>query len=283
MALDVDWLKTKFCSLKNLTPIGSGGQKWVFGAEHPNEGSVVLKLIQPRMSIDLVTREMTAVQQVASSRVPEILEAGEIDSPLGKCFWFVERRILGSPVSDVLRLGPLSTPRLLRLALHVLQALAKSERQQIVHRDVKPANIMCDRHDGFWLLDFGLARHLQLSSLTPTADAFGKCTPGYAPPEQFRNLKRNIDSRTDLFALGVTLFECATGRNPFHHGARDALEILQRVETRPLPPLNLSFGAAHDFRDLVASMTQKRRDHRPRTAEEALAWIEAICLTENVS
>src|SRR4029077_10336090 len=135
MALDVNWLRTKFPLLQTLTPIGSGGQKWVFSAEHPSDGSVVLKLIQPRMSIDLVTREMTAVQQVASSRVPEILESGEIDTPLGKCFWFRERRIDGSPVSELLRLGPLSTPRLLRLGLHVLQALAKSECQQIVHRD----------------------------------------------------------------------------------------------------------------------------------------------------
>ncbi len=282
MSLDVNWLRTKFPVLQNLIPIGSGGQKWVFSADHPSDGAVVLKLIQPRMSIDLVTREISAVRQVASPRVPEILDAGEIDTPLGKCFWFRERRIEGSPVSDLLRLGPLDIVRVLRLGLHTLEALAKSEQERIVHRDVKPANIICDKQDSFWLLDFGLARHLQLTSLTPTADAFGKCTPGYAPPEQIHNVKRDIDSRADLFALGVTLFECATGRNPFHDGARDVLEVLRRVETRPLPLLKLSFGSANEFRDLIACMTQKRRDHRPRTAQAALTWIQEICVRENV-
>lgn len=284
MSLDVTWLGTKFPSLLKLAPLGQGGQKWVFSADHPIDGAVVLKLIQPRMSMDLVTREIAAVRQVASPRVPEILETGVIDTPLGQCFWFRERRIDGHSVEDSLKRGPFDTRRLLRLGLHVLQALAKSEAEQIVHRDVKPANIMCDNNDDFWLLDFGLARHLQLSSLTPTADAFGKCTPGYAPPEQFRNIKRDIDSRADLFALGVTLFECATGKNVFRDGARDVLEVLRNVESRPLPLplLRLSFGSANEFKDLVACMTQKRRDHRPRTAREALTWMQDICDRENV-
>jgi serine/threonine protein kinase len=103
----------------------------------------------------------------------------------------------------------------LRLGLHVLEALERAETVQIVHRDVKPDNIMCDGEGNFWLLDFGIARHLELSSLTPTASPFGKMTLGYAPPEQCRNVKGDIDSRADLFALGVTLHECATGRNGF--------------------------------------------------------------------
>lgn len=182
----------------------------------------------------------------------------------------------------MLQAGPLNTTRLLRLGLHTLDALSKAEAEQIVHRDVKPQNIMLDAAGHFWLLDFGLARHLTLSSMTPTADPFGKCTPGYAPPEQFRNIKSEIDGRADLFALGVTLYECATGSNPFRHGARNVLDIFRNVETKHLVPLSLKFGSANEFRDLVATMTQKRRDHRPRTVAEALDWMMDICTREHI-
>ena len=197
MSIDVTWLSTKFPELNNLASLSSGGQKWVFSADHGTDGAVVLKLFKPSgtpSGIELVFREMLAVQTVASDRVPKILQHDEIDTQLGKCFWFREQRIAGNDLSDVLKSGPLNTVRLLRLGLHMLQALAKSEKEQIVHRDVKPQNIMMDGADQFWLLDFGLARHLTLTSITPTADPFGKCTPGYAPPEQFRNIKTEIEA-----------------------------------------------------------------------------------------
>lgn len=285
MSIDVAWLSTKFTDLSNLAPLSSGGQKWVFSASHPTDGSVVLKLFKPSgtpSGIELVFREMIAAQIVASERVPEILEHGDVDTQLGKCYWFREQRIEGNDLSRVLQAGPLNTTRLLRLGLHMLDALSKAEAEQIVHRDVKPQNIMLDGSENFWLLDFGLARHLTLTSMTPTADPFGKCTPGYAPPEQFRNIKSEIDARADLFALGVTLYECATGINPFRHGARNMLDVLHNVETKPLVPLSLTFAAANEFRDLVATMTQKRRDHRPRDIAEALDWITEICRRERI-
>jgi len=103
----------------------------------------------------------------------------------------------------------------LKLGLQVMEALERAERSQIVHRDVKPENIMQDSAGGFWLLDFGIARHLDLSSLTASGLPYRKMTLGYAPPEQCRNFKREIDSRADLFALGVTMHECATVRMTF--------------------------------------------------------------------
>lgn len=286
MSIDVGWLSTKFPDLQKLASLTSGGQKWVFSADHATDGQVVLKLFKPSgtpSGVEMVFREMLAVQTVASNRVPQILDHGEIDTTLGKCFWFREQRITGQDLSDVLAAGgTLDTRRLLRLGLHILEALSKSEENQIVHRDVKPQNIMLDGSDNFWLLDFGLARHLTLNSVTATADVFGKCTPGYAPPEQFRNVKADIDGRSDLFAVGVTLYESATGSNPFRDGARTVLEVLKNAEKKPLVPLNLSFGSANEFRDLVSAMTQKRRDHRPANVTEALAWMQDICTRENI-
>lgn len=214
--------------------------------------------------------------------MPRILGQGRIALPVGELVWLREQRIIGQTVREALRAGPLQKRRLLRLGLHVLEALAEAERAQIVHRDVKPDNVMIAAGDDFWLLDFGIARHLTLQSLTGTGQFWGKFTLGYAPPEQCRNIKPQIDSRSDLFALGVTLRECATGLHPFRHPPATDLEILNRVETLVLPHLQLAFPVAREFSDLVDAMTQKRRDLRPSSAAEALIWMREVCAMEQV-
>lgn len=281
-AIDLVWLRQQFPRLSNLTPLSVGGQKLVFAGVHPVEGEVVLKLIHPRQDQEQTRRELLAVSQVNSVRVPPILEVGIISTPVGDCSWFRERKIAGKTVRELLVLGPLSIPDLLRLGLHILEALLDAEQAKIVHRDVKPENIIRDSFGSFWLIDFGIARHLDLDSITATVSAFGKFTVGYAPQEQFRNVKTEIDARCDLFALGVTLYECATGSNPFADGARDAMEQLTRVETMPLQRLTLTFASAQKFADLVAAMTQKRRDHRPSTVREAYDWMKEICDAEGI-
>lgn len=277
MTLTLDWLRDQFPDLTDLNPLGQGGQKLVFSARHASEGDVVLKLILRADQPEMVEREILAVNQVQSPRVPRISETGHITTPLGPVVWLREQRISGQTVRDRVRASILPNRELFRLGLHVLEALAKAEEAKIVHRDVKPDNLMVDSHGDFWLLDFGLARHLQLDSLTASNLPFGKVTWGYSPPEQCRNLKATIDARADLFALGVTLHECATGTNPFRQGAANQLEVLRRVERDPLPALNLPGPKAAAFRDLVSAMTQKRRDHRPATVQEALVWMREIC------
>lgn len=277
MTLTLDWLRNQFPDLTSLTPLSQGGQKLVFSADHARDGAVVLKLILRADQPETVEREILAVNQVSSPRVPRILETGHIPTPLGPVVWLREHRVGGRTVRERLRASILPNHELYRLGLHVLEALTRAEEVRIVHRDVKPDNLMVDDAGDFWLLDFGLARHLQLDSLTATNLPFGKVTWGYSPPEQCRNSKPNIDSRADLFALGVTLYECATGTNPFRHGAANALEILRRVENDALPPLWLPGPKAAQFRDLVSAMTQKRRDHRPPAVRDALAWMQEIC------
>jgi serine/threonine-protein kinase len=127
----------------------------------------------------------------------------------------------------------------------------------------------------FWLLDFGIARHLDLVSLTATA-VFGVFTLGYAPPEQYRNKKREIDGRADLFALGVTMVECLTTKNPFRDGARDAPEIIRRIENTPLVIPPIAGDADGKLADYLRAMTQRRLDCRPASAAEALEWLKDV-------
>lgn len=286
MSIDIHWLQREFADLSGIVQLNPGGFKFVFGAVHPTDGQVVLKLIRPgAQDAEDVRREILAAAQVQPARVPRIFAQGQVATPVGDCYWIREARIQGETVREKLAHGPLDTTSVLRLGLHTLENLVRAEDIPLVHRDVKPDNIMCDSDGCFWLLDFGIARHLRLESRTATMAMFGKFTPGYGPPEQFRNIKPAIDSRADLFALGVTLYECTTGTNPFRSGATDQIEVLRRVESDQLPPLMVSSVAAvtaAEFRDLVATMTGKRPDQRPRTARYAYEWMREICAREGI-
>ena len=281
-ALSVGWLATAFPDLQNIQPLSQGGQKQVFSAQHASDGEVVLKLMHASAEIERTKREVLAVNQVHSARIPQILADGIITTPQGDCFWFREQRILGPTVRERMTRGVFGVAELLRLGLHVAETLVAAEAAGIVHRDIKPENLIIDGAGDVWVIDFGLARHLGLESLTATALMFGNLTWGYAPLEQCRNIKQEIDGRADLFALGVTLYECATGTNPFRAGARDVLEVLNRIEGGNFPRLQLTFGSASDFGDFVACLTQKNRVHRPRSTADALQWIKDICEREGV-
>ena len=276
MSIDIAWIAQRFPTLTGLHPLARGGQKVVFSAAHDTDGDVVLKLLLRESGSDRLDREVLAGQLVDCERVPRILETGVLPTPIGECIWVREERIDGSTLRQVLASGPRPLQDVLRLGRQLLATLAIAETKRIVHRDVKPENVMLDRSGDFWLLDFGLARLLDMDSLTATHLPFGVGTLGYSAPEQFRNQKRLIDARADLFSLDVLLYECVVGLNPFRHGARDDLEILSRVEQMRLPRLNHPEDATGAFGDFVAALTQKHRTQRPRTVSEAAVWLSEI-------
>ncbi len=274
--MDLTWLENQFPYLSSIAPLAKGGQKFVFSAIHPDEGNVVLKLILGSDNIERVPREKLAVQRVNSPRVPRIIDTGTGSTPLAPCVWILEQCILGENLREILNKGIFHVDDLVRLGIQMLEALVDAEKEKVVHRDIKPENIIMDQSGSFWLLDFGLARLLDLESLTPTGNPFGVGTLGYCAPEQLRNRKKDIDSRTDLFSIGIVLYECATGVNPFRDGARDPLEIADRTENQPLPPLRLSCDSKGELQDFIAALTQKFQDQRPRNAAEALDWMKEI-------
>lgn len=284
MTFAADWLQQSFPQITGFAAIGRGGQKSVFSCRHETDGDVVLKLFHPTSDPQRAFREVEAAKKVRCPRVPQVLDVGRVTSPLGEVVWLREPRIAGSDLRSRLQAsGPLDPKALMRLALHMLEALAAAEQVRIVHRDVKPANIIGADDGNFWLIDFGFARHLDLESLTETGAQHAFGTLGYSPTEQCRNLKDDIDARTDLFALGVTLHECCTGVNPFLHGARDAIAVIRRIETTAPAMLTRRVDAANEFPGLVQMMTRTHREQRLNTAAEALEWIREICQQEAVS
>ncbi|OOG24109.1 hypothetical protein B1C78_09285 [Thioalkalivibrio denitrificans] len=278
--VDPDWLGRQFPHLTNLQPLAAGGQKQVFTAMHADDGEVVIKLMHPGADPARTERELEAATKIQARRMPRIFEHGQLTGNTGTIVWFREECIPGQTLSARIRVGTLSYHELLRLALHVSETLVAAEAVGIVHRDVKPANIIIDQRGEFWLIDFGVARHLDLESLTATAAPGGCGTIGYAPAEQCRNDKPDIDARADLFALGVTLYEAATGRNPHVEGARDRFEVIARSSTQQLPRLGRFLPDG--FADLVATLSQPNLVHRCQTAHEANEWIKDLCDREGV-
>lgn len=277
---NIAWLATQFPSLSNIHALARGGQKQVFSAQHGTHGDVVLKLMLPGSDLERVRREIDSAAKLRVPRMPQIFECGSLVTNGGSWLWLVEARVPGESLRVRLKRGPLAYRDVLILSKDVSESLAAAEAASIVHRDVKPDNIMMDPAGRFWLIDFGIARHLDKESITATHMPFGVGTPGYAPAEQTQNVKRDIDARADLFALGVTLFEAATGGNPHIDGARDLFERNARAAQRPLPRLPAAFPAA--LADYVATLAQPSCVHRPQSAREAHEWAAELCRSEGI-
>lgn len=270
MAIDVRWVRAAFPSLRNLQPIGEGGQKSVFSCE-TDEGLSVLKVFHPHQQ--RLDREIEAVRRISSPYVPRILEDGVVDSPLGPLAWLREDFVRGVSARERFQRGALQMRELVGMGFDVISAAVAAEKVRVVHRDIKPENMIIGDDGRVRLIDFGIARILDLPSMTPTMSPRGPNSAGYAAPEQWQNRKKEIDGRADLFSIGVVLYEGATGANPFVTGAVSADDARRRSERMLLPPLALGWDTQGTFRDLVASLTQKYPARRPRSCTEAHAWM----------
>jgi serine/threonine-protein kinase len=191
--------------------------------------------------------------------------------------YIIEEFIDGDNLRNVLKSkGQLPLNDVLRLVDMLLYTAVAMENEKLVHRDIKPENIMVCPDGSFKLIDFGIARQLAKSSLTPTAAHFGPHTAGYAAPEQFRNLKKSIDIRTDLFAIGVVAYESLSGKHPFAEGSRDQLETLRRTETTIPMPLRIDVERGNYLTTFIGVLMEKYPSRRPPTALQAKQWFKSI-------
>ncbi|GHF60749.1 serine/threonine-protein kinase [Deinococcus metalli] len=276
MILSASDVESLFDDVSNAIYLTSGGQKAVYTISHSQFGDVILKLFESGSDIQRIEREIKAMTLMAIKNTPKIFESGEITTTVGTVFYVIEQKISGTTLSEKIKIeGSLKFDEVIPYAHALLDILAEAESKNIVHRDIKPSNIMIDDAGALWLFDYGIARHLEMDSLTNTSDVMGASTPGYAPVEQFRNRKGEIDSRSDLFSVGVTLYECLTGGNPYYHNAKGPLDVLDKVENERLPKLS-GFTSDGEFEDLIYELTQPTQEHRPISAADAAEWINQI-------
>jgi len=215
--------------------IGKGGNARIYLAREPGGRSVALKVLHPELLVsvaaDRFLREIKLASQLDHPHIARLLDSGEQDWIVYFVMTYVEGPTLREHLARVRRL---SIPETVRLADDLLDALDHAHRHSIVHRDVKPDNVVLSA-DGAVLLDFGIARAVAASGsdrLTRSGIAVGTST--YMSPEQISAV-RELDLRSDLYSLGCVLFECLAGQPPFTH--RNEAVVLQMHLTQPAPDL----------------------------------------------
>lgn len=260
--------------LSNMVQIARGGQKVVYSATHPTYGSVVVKLF---FKTDARSqREIDISADSDFDCVPKIHETGHVTYIGSDTLYVIEQRVEGEELRKRLdRVERFTLKEAVDFLEQGLSFIKELEDKNIVHRDIKPENIIVSTDSKIYFLDFGIARILGVPSLTKTEALVGPHTPGYAAPEQFNNLKSDIDSRADLFSIGVVTYECLSGENPFREGATSHLDILQRTETITPVSFQIAGDTQQQFMGLLSSLMGKFPSRRPKDANQALNWLSA--------
>lgn len=263
-----------------LRGLGQGSMGRVYLAEREGTGErVALKLLKPQFAADreYLERFHREARAAAGARHPHVVavSASGNDEALG-LHWIAFEYVEGGSLEDLLkrRGGMLEEEEALKVALGIARALEFTASRGIVHRDVKPANVLLARDGQPKLADLGMARHLDLSTRV-TAPGIVLGTPAYLAPEQAMGVE-DIDGRADLYALGVCLWEMLTGRLPLDEGVTTEQLIVRHVD-EDIPDVRLYKPMVSDpTAQVVAGLCARNRDVRYPEAKAAAADIERV-------
>lgn len=216
-------------------------------------------------SKDAVARFQREARAVAQLRHPNIVPIYDIGEVEGRPYFAMEF-IDGVPLSALSAKGPVSVSLALTLGETLADALAAAHRAGVIHRDVKPSNILIDADGEPHLTDFGLAKQVDSDSqYTQAGTTLG--TPAYMPPEQARGEIEKVRETSDLYALGAVLYELLTGRAPF--GGRSLLEVIVAVINEPVqPPRKLNPKIHRDVQTIILKCLEKDPRLRYASADD---------------
>ena len=258
-------------------PIARGGMATVYDATDTRlDRPVAVKVMRPGLAddpefVERFAREARAAARLSSPEVVAVHDQGT-DAGTGTAYLVMER-VSGGTLRDVLRSeGALPPARALDLLEPVLVALAAAHRAGLVHRDVKPENVLLSDDGRVKVADFGLARAIQTSSVTATTGVLIG-TVAYLAPEQVEHGR--TDTRTDVYAAGVLLFELLTGAPPYD--SESPMTVAYRhVHDDVPPPSRLVEGVPAGLDDLVVRATRRDPAARPVDAGAFLAELRAV-------
>ncbi|MDZ4686175.1 MAG: protein kinase [Planctomycetaceae bacterium] len=265
--------------------IGAGGMGEVFLAEDQRlDRKAAIKFLPAELADQPESRQRFLTEAKAASalnhpHVCVVYDVGETDA--GHPFIAMEF-VEGVPLDEVLRKGPLEIAQLIDIAIQVSDALDAAHAGRIVHRDIKPANIKLNQRGQVKVLDFGLAKRLPTEEpgaagpthiLQQTRDGQIVGTPSYMSPEQA--LGRGLDQRTDLFSLGVVLYELATGTLPFP-GASFGEIFNKIVNAQPLAMARLNYNVPAELERITLKCLQKSPDRRYSSARELMVDLKNL-------
>ena len=248
--------------------LGEGGMGKVYQARDLEvDCFVALKVIRPDLAqnpeiLHRFKQELILAREVTHRNVIRIFDLGQAKGIKFITMEFVEGRDLRAVLRER---GKLSPDEAVQIIVQVCRALEAAHAAGVVHRDLKPQNIMLDAKDRVYVMDFGIAHSLETPGMTQTGALMG--TPEYMSPEQAKGMK--VDARSDLFALGIIFYEMLTGVSPYKADTALAT-LLKRTQERPQPPADVDPTIPKPISDVVMKCLEIDRDRRYSTAREIL-------------
>jgi serine/threonine protein kinase/tetratricopeptide (TPR) repeat protein len=256
-----------------LDLLGQGGMGAVYKArDREVDREVALKVIRPELTghPDIVRRfkqELILARQVTHKNVVRIFDLGEAEGAKFISMEYVDGRDLKSLLAERGKFEPEDAIGIIEQVCHALDA---AHTAGVIHRDLKPQNIIVDKHGRVAVMDFGIARTTEASGLTQTGVLMG--TPEYMSPEQAKG--EEVDSRSDLFSLGIIFYELLTGQTPYA-AATPTASLVKRIQERAVPPAKLDSAIPKYVNDVVVRCLEIDPQHRYATAQEILHDLES--------
>jgi serine/threonine protein kinase/tetratricopeptide (TPR) repeat protein len=259
---------------KILSTLGAGGMGVAYKAEDLKlKRTVALKFLPPELTRDksAKTRFIHEAQAASALQHHNICTIHEIEETKDGRLFIAMDCYEGETLKDKISRGPLAIPEAVNIALQIADGLSDAHRAGMVHRDIKPANIIITQSGVVKILDFGLAKLAGMTKVTKTGTTVG--TVAYMSPEQA--MGRDLDARSDLWSLGVLLYEMLAGALPFR-GDHEQAVIYQIVNGDPEPLTTVRTGVPVEIERIIGECMAKKPDDRYANAQDLAVDLKAL-------
>jgi len=257
-----------------IEELGKGGMGKVYKVQDTKiKEKIALKLLKPEVASDKKTierfsNELKFARKIRHKNVCQMYDLNEEKG----IHYITMEYVPGEDLkSSIIRMGPLSAGKAIFIAKQVCEGLAEAHELGVVHRDLKPQNIMIDKEGNARIMDFGIARSITGKGITGARVMIG--TPEYMSPEQVEG--KEIDQRSDIYSLGVILYEMATGRVPFEGDTPLSIAVKHKTET-PREPREINTQIPEDLSRVILRCMEKDKEKRYQGAGEVRSELENI-------